>query len=167
MTVKAFCDWLSATSASQWIQSTFWVVPSVQSVHILALSVVLASMLMLDLRMMGLAGKRHSVDDTARRFIPTLWWCLGILLATGAILTVCEPERELMSPAFRWKMLLIVAAGVVTYIVQRVLRREPGFWETTSERRNTARAIAIISLTLWVVIAVLGRWIAYVEPLQS
>lgn len=167
MTVFGFTQWLAATGPSLLVQDTAWVVPAVQTVHILAISVVLASMAMLDLRMMGLAGRRHSVDAMARRFIPALWLALAVLLASGVVLIVGEPERELMNPAFRWKMLLLVAAVIVTAIVQKMLNRAPGFWETSSQRRRLARIVAVLSLSLWLTIAVLGRWIAYVDPLQS
>ncbi len=166
MSVFDFSQWLAATGPSLLIQNTAWAVPAVQTVHILALSVVLASMAMLDLRMLGLAGRRHSVDDMASRFIPALWIALVALLATGLVLIVGEPERALMNPAFRWKMALLAAAIPVTAGVQQLLNREPGFWETTSQRRTAARVVAVVSLSLWLAIAVLGRWIAYIEPLQ-
>ena len=56
-----FNKWLGATPVSLVIQKVFWIIPTVQIVHILAISAVLASMAMFDLRLLGLAGKRNSI----------------------------------------------------------------------------------------------------------
>ena len=45
-----FNNWLGATPASLLIQKVFWIIPTVQTVHILAISVVVASMAMFDRR---------------------------------------------------------------------------------------------------------------------
>ena len=55
--VNHFVDWLSRTSVSLVIQSHEWVVPTIQSIHIAAIGVVLASVFMIDLRILGWAGR--------------------------------------------------------------------------------------------------------------
>src|ERR1700687_2467671 len=90
-----FIHWLGATPASLVIQKVFWIVPTVQTVHILAISVVLASMAMFDLRLLGLAGTRNSIASLSRRFMPWLWGALIVLAASGWILIVGEPEGSL------------------------------------------------------------------------
>jgi hypothetical protein len=161
--VQEFSQWLSETPVSLAIQNAGWVIPAAQSVHILAISVVLATMAMLDLRMLGLAGRHHPVSSMAARFIPAVWIALCVLAATGLVLIVGEPARELLNPAFRWKMALVAGAIAVTWLVQSTLRSDGGFWDMSPGRKAAARVLAITSLSLWITIAVLGRWIAYVE----
>ena len=72
-----FINWLGATQASQLIQKVFWIIPTVQIAHILAISVVLASMAMFDLRLLRFAGTRHSIASLSRRFMPWLWGALS------------------------------------------------------------------------------------------
>ena len=93
-------NWLSATPVSLLIQKVFWIIPTVQTVHILAISVVVASMAMFDVRLLGLAGKRHSVVSLSRRFFPWLWGALVVLALSGSILIIGEPKRALGNPAF-------------------------------------------------------------------
>src|SRR6266403_2733883 len=83
-----FIHWLGATPVSQLIQRVFWIIPTVQAVHILAISVVLASMAMFDLRLLGLAGRRNSIASLSRRFMPWLWSALIVLAVSGSILIV-------------------------------------------------------------------------------
>ena len=165
--IAEFCKWLQGTGPSLFIQNTAWVVPATQTIHILGISVVLATMAMLDLRMLGWAGRHHPVNSLAARFLPAVWVALIVLALTGAILIVGEPERELLNNAFRLKMVLVAAAAVILGFVQSTLKEGENFWSLTPGRQALARVIGISSLSIWLVIAVCGRWIAYVEQVAS
>jgi hypothetical protein len=156
-----FCQWLEQTGPSQFIQSAGWVVPSVQTVHILAISAVAGSALILNLRLMGVLGTGQSVQSVSKRFAPVIWWSLPVLLTTGTILTIGEPGRELLNPAFRIKMLLILAAMALLAFFQARLSRDPGRYDGGAGR-GAAFSIALPSLLLWTGIVFAGRLIAYV-----
>jgi hypothetical protein len=158
-----FIHWLSATAASQLIQKVFWIIPTVQAVHILAISVVLASMAMFDLRLLGLAGRRNSIASLSRRFMPWLWGALIVLAASGSILIVGEPKRSLGNPTFLWKMCMLATAIIVTLGFQSVLKRDlaGGSADLAPPHVTLAKITGLLSLTLWAAIAVAGRLIAY------
>jgi len=157
--VQAFCDWLSNTPLSLKIQTILWIIPAVQTVHILTVSIVLASMAMLDLRLMGLAGRQQPVSYMVSRFVPWVWRALIVLIATGVVLIIGEPERELLNIAFRAKMLMLAIVAIITWIVQRRTRTNATYWES---RKTTATLLGFVSLLLWIAIVAAGRWIAYV-----
>jgi uncharacterized membrane protein SirB2 len=157
--IQAFCDWLSNTPVSLKIQTVLWIIPAVQTVHILSVSIVMASMAMLDLRLMGIAGKRQSISRMVTRLVPWVWRVLLILATTGAILIIGEPDRELLNWAFRTKMAMVATVSLITLVVQQMNKRDAMFWET---RRIAAAAVGVVSLLLWVAIVTAGRWIAYV-----
>jgi uncharacterized membrane protein SirB2 len=156
-----FCVWLDQTWPSQIIQSRAWVVPTVQSIHILAFALVVASALMINLRLTGVFARDQSLDRIAARFLPFIWWPMLVLLATGAIMIVGEPARALKNPVFQLKIVLVIAAVVVTCIFQR-MRRNPGLGDPARGARSAARLVAFVSMALWVSIIFAGRWIAYV-----
>ena len=158
-----FINWLGATQASLVIQKVFWIIPTVQTLHILAISVVLASMAMFDLRLLGVAGKRHSVVSMSQRFMPWLWGALVVLAVTGGILIVGEPNRALGNVVFLSKMCMLAAAILVTVGFQLVLKRDlaGGSKDLTLPHFALAKIVGAISLILWVGIAVAGRLIAY------
>ncbi len=158
-----FCTWLAATPLSQSIQSTEWVIPTVQTVHILAVASVMSSALMIDLRLMGLGFRDQTILSVAQRFLPFIWWPLPILLASGATLIIAEPARALENPVFYLKMGLLLAAAGITLACQIPLARNAAFWELSSRRRWTARLVASVSLPLWAAIIFAGRWIAYIQ----
>lgn len=152
----AFAAWLHDTPLSQTIQAVHWIVPLVQSIHIVMIGIVFVSSLMVCLRVLGRAGLDQTFDDVQRRFMPWMRGGLAVLLATGVILIIGEPAREFGATSFWLKMLLIIVAGVLNV----GLARAPA---TPSAR---GRAVALI--LVWVAIIFLGRAIAYdVEIWQS
>ena len=156
--LTAFCAWLDHTAPSQAIQKAGWlVVPTAQTIHILAIALVATSALMIDLRLLGAYGIDLPGRRIAARYVPLLWWPILILLATGTLLIVGEPARSLKNPAFQLKMLLLIAALAVSVLCQARLRR----LEAAARARGAARPLAIFSLLLWAGIIFAGRWIAY------
>jgi uncharacterized membrane protein len=161
--VAQFCDWLSQTPLSMTFQSVEWIIPMVQSVHILAIAIVMSSIVMVDLRLMGLMGHTQSVTGMARRFLPWVWWSLLVLLVSGAVLITAEPRRDLLNPVFQAKMILLLVAMAVTALFQAVVARNMEIWDLSPQKRMGAWATAIVSLLVWTAIIGCGRWIAYVE----
>ncbi len=162
MTLKTsldqFCLWLEQTEWSQTIQSTPWVVPAVQTVHILAIATVLGAVLMINLRLLGVSGADQSLDRQSHRFLPVIWWTLPVLLITGLIMISGEPARSLKNPVFQLKMALLVAAMAMT-ATHQVFARER--FAADPNGRSSALLIVIPSLALWTAIVFAGRWIAY------
>jgi len=156
--LERFCDWLSNTPLSLTIQTVTWIIPAVQTVHILCVALVMSSMAMLDLRLMGLAGRRQSISRFVSRFAPWVWGVVPILLGTGVILIIGEPSRELLNPYFRAKMLFLATVLSITFLVQRQNKKDAAYWET---RTAAAKLAGVVSLLLWVGIVSAGRWIAY------
>jgi hypothetical protein len=154
--LNAICVWIDQTPLSQWMQVTNWVVPTVQTVHILAIAVVASSALMIDLRLIGVFWADRPLKAVSSRFLPLVWWPLLILLGTGAIMIISEPARSLKNPAFQLKMALLIVTGVF----QLLQRRNAAFGEPSGSRA-AAVTVAVISMLLWSAIIFAGRWIAY------
>jgi len=161
--LKALIHWLSNTELSKFIKTVTWIIPAVQVVHILAISVVVASMGMFDVRLLGWAGKRHSIAALASRFLPWLWGALLVLLLSGSILIIGEPERSLGNLVFQLKMAMLLTAIAVTLGFRRLLVHDlsSGSSDLRPEHGPAARLVGAVSLFLWVGIVTAGRWIAY------
>jgi hypothetical protein len=157
----AFCEWLSMTPPSQFIQNVSWIIPSVQTVHIICISILIGAIGMVDLRILGFAMRSQSTSTLSRRLLPYVWWALPILLITGSILAIGEPSRSLENLAFQVKMILVVLGIVVTLIFQNALKKDEAFWELSPARRASAKLLAVVSLAIWVAIIFAGRYIAY------
>jgi hypothetical protein len=158
--VTRFCNWLADTPLSIWIQSTDWVIPAVQSIHIMAIAMVISSVLMLNLRLLGALRPLYSPAAAVRRFSPWIWSGLVVLLATGSILVTAEPGRDLLNLVFVAKMTRVLIAVVVTAAHQTMLSRGAAGLEL-AQVSGSVRVGAILSCVVWIAIVACGRWIAY------
>ncbi|MDB5458940.1 MAG: hypothetical protein JWO72_681 [Caulobacteraceae bacterium] len=154
--------WLAATPMSRAIGDVHWITPAVQCVHILAIAVVMSAILMMDLRLLGAAGRDDAMQMSARRYLPWVWWSLLVLFVSGSTLIVGEPRRSLQNPIFLLKMALLAGSAGLTALTQRPFGHDAGFWQVP-RRRYAAKALAAASLILWVGIVFAGRWIAYAQ----
>lgn len=161
--LTAFCDWLAHTGLSQLIQNLAWIIPGVQTVHILSIAAVITSAAMLDLRLIGLAGRRYSMAAYVARFLPLTWGALVVLAVSGVLLIIGEPQRSLLNPWFQIKMLLLMVAIVITLLLQRGVRSGPMVRNDREQGGLLLKAGAAASLLLWATIVFAGRWIAYYD----
>ena len=162
--LDAFCSWLKITPFSVALQTIEWIVPALQSIHILAIAAVVASAAMMTLRVLGLTSRDETLSAVASRFLPVIAWALPVLLTTGLLLITAEPARSLENPAFFLKMTLLVLALGLTVLWRVTTRgKQSTFWEASTLRSRAAPLLAVVFLSLWVAIVFAGRWIAYVE----
>jgi hypothetical protein len=158
---RPLADWLAATPLSKTLSDQPWVVPTSQSIHILAVAAVFASALMINLRLLGVGARGRSVSQLSDTLIPWMWRGLVVLLLTGSIQTLAEPVRQFVTPVFWAKMAMIIIVTVMTIFFVRVLRRNAPLWDDVSSRPLQAKIFAVVSTLMWVAIIVCGRFIAY------
>ena len=161
--LKDLSSWLAATALSHTIQTAGWIIPALQTIHILAVAVLFSSAILMDLRLWRLLQRDVPLPEVARRFLPAIWPVLLILLLTGALLIIGEPRRSLLNTTFYLKMTLLVVAIVLTAGLQWSLASVPEFWEKDWLRRLAARLTATVSVVVWCGIIFAGRWIAYTQ----
>jgi hypothetical protein len=158
--MNAFLEAVRATPLSQLLQNVSWLIPVIQSTHILALSLVFVSAAVVDLRILGVAGRGQALASLTRRFLSWVGWGVLVLLVTGLLLMVAEPSRALLNPFFQLKMAALVVVGLMTWLIAARAPEADGGW-TDLQSRGLAKPMAIASLVLWLAIIGLGRWIAY------
>ena len=161
--LSEFSKWLAATPLSHIIQTTKWVIPALQTIHILSVAVVFSSAVLVDLRLWRLLNRDVPLPEVARRFLPTIWPVLLVLLITGSLLIIGEPRRSLLNSTFYLKMALLAVAIVLTAWLQWSLSSSPNFWDKDRGRRMAGQLAATVSILVWCGILFAGRWIAYTQ----
>jgi hypothetical protein len=159
--LRPLADWIAATPLSKTLSDQPWVVPTSQSIHILAVAAVFASALMINLRLLGVGAKGRSVSQLSNALIPWMWRGLVVLLLTGSIQTLAEPVRQFVTPVFWAKMAMIIIVTVMTILFVRTLRRNAPVWDDVSSRPLQAKIFAVVATLMWLAIIVCGRFIAY------
>jgi hypothetical protein len=160
--IEEFCDWLSKTRLSVAFQSADWFVPTVQTVHIIAVGILLISIYVVSFHMIGLVRVRRPLATICARSTPWIWTALAVLMVTGSLLTVTEPARELLNWVFRTKMLLVLTLASLIALVQWRMRANPAYWTESPARRRAARALGSLCIVIGAGAVTAGRWIAYV-----
>lgn len=151
------CRWLGTFRLHEAMQNYNWIVPTVQTVHILAIGFVFSSSLILSLRAMSVSGIEWSPAQWGHRLNRWVGWSLLILLLSGSILIIGEPARSLLSPVFQLKMVLVVLAGLASWLLASRLQR----FDQPDYATGPERGLAVLIVLLWMAVISCGRWIAY------
>jgi len=160
MPFTEFWTWLEGLPLAEHIGFTWWF-PLLESVHVVAIGLVVGSILMVDLRLLGVAALRYSVTSMTRELI--LWtWCAFLLaMMTGAGLFITRASVYIENPAFQAKLALVLLAGFNMALFQFLTFRNVESWDTATATPVAARAAGAISLALWAAIVLAGRWVGH------
>jgi len=157
--------WLVKTLASARpvasVMHSAWVWPAAETMHFIGLSLLVGTIVLFDLRLLGLA--KGIPVAALHRLIRWGLLGFGINATTGAAFLMAEPDQYIYNPAFHWKMLFIMTAGVnalAFYLTSYRRATAPGALEVP----RPARAIALASLCLWIAVIVCGRLLTFYRP---
>jgi hypothetical protein len=139
--------------------------PILQTIHLLGIAAIMASVLMMNLRILGLAVPSQRIDEMAIRL--RIWAVGGVaaIALSGIWFVLARPNRYFFNPVFQIKFALLPLALLSSYLIFQRTLRFPGYWEHSPRRLLLAKFLALISLLLWLTVAMAGRWIAYSEYL--
>jgi hypothetical protein len=160
MNMREAAALLYQTAVSTEIREVTWIIPTVQSIHIVAIAVVLGSAIVSDLRLAGVLATDETPRTVVRRHLPWMWGALFVLLATGIIMAVGEPNRVLMNSLFWVKMGLVLFAFVLTLLFRWPILH-PEFRVEHARWAKMVKPMAWASLLIWIAVVFCGRWIAY------
>lgn len=152
-----FAQWLSATSPSVAIQSTFWFIRVLQATHLLCAGVTVASGIVIALRALGLQRADEPFEAVWARFAPWLFSSFAFMLATGLAQTLGDPVRELTATSYWVKLALAAACVLGTLALARTARRGP----PSAGLPFAAKLAAAALIVSWLALPWLGRMIAY------
>jgi len=156
-----FSLWVSDWPFALWLQSHFYAIPGFQTVHILSIAMLFGSTLMLNLRILGVSGKDQSLAVAFRRYQPWIWGALVSLVASGIVLLISEPVRNMVNSVFWLKMSALLVTVVVSLWFHRAVRARMDQWDVSPAGHASIRVGAVALIILWLVVMVGGRWIAY------
>ena len=135
--------------------------PLIETLHVLAITLLAGTVAAVDLRLLGVILKREKVSEVAEQVLPLTWVGFAVMMVTGALLFLSEAQKSYGNIAFRAKMLLLILAGLNPLIFHSTIYRSVGEWDDAPTVPRRARAAAIASLALWSGIIIAGRAIAY------
>jgi uncharacterized membrane protein len=148
------CRWLQDNSFIAAINGTSWTAAALEIVHYFSMFILVGSMVIVDLRVLGLVGRRQDATDLAGRLFPWIWISFGLNFLSGFLMFAASATSYYRNDIFYDKVAVIVLAIVTNIIVQQRLSR----WNRLPAMPASAKVLAAVSIVLWI-----GAIIAGVE----
>jgi len=135
--------------------------PLIESIHVVAICLVVGSILVVDLRLLGLASVRRSVSRVTSGTLPVTWGAFAVAVVSGGLLFISNATNYLANDYFVAKIFLIGAAGLNMAIFHVISARHLPRWENEASPPLSARLAGGLSILLWVSVVACGRWIGF------
>ena len=161
MTPLAFFEWLADTSWSVDLHESQYAYPLIESIHVWTMAVFFGSVAMFDLRLLGVTMRKVPASEVVDRLLPLTIAAFVIMVISGTLLFFAIPLRSYQSIFFRFKMLLLLLAGLNVWIFHTRVYPKVATWDADGAPPRAARVAGAVSLTLWIGIIFSGRMIAY------
>lgn len=163
---ESLIRWSQDTWLGEAGRDVFWVFPSGEIVHFFGLCLLMGAMLVIDLRLLGVARRAVSID-AALALLPAAIVGLALNVASGILFLCAHPENYWPSTAFRWKLVAIAIGGAnalwFKYAEAPRLVGVPDDFEADAR----TKAVGALSLFIWIVVIILGRFLPYVSKSTS
>ena len=140
------CEWLEQIPWIVTVTNSAVLISLVWLVHYVGLFLLVGTTAVIDLRVLGVAGRNQKLASLARLLLPLTWTGLGLVLASGFIMFAGQATTFYLAESFRIKMVVVILAIVLGIIVQRRF----AVWDRAVVLPAGAKWLAIVSLALWV-----------------
>jgi hypothetical protein len=151
---------IESSALGEAMRKWLWLYPSVEIVHIVGIAVLVGSIVILDLRLLGLS-RSVPVRRLAAHILPWSAASFALIVPSGLAMFVAHAGDLISSPVFALKICLIVLAGANAAIFHAGVFRGAAQWDVDVMPPPAARAAAAVSLLLWISVIACGRLLAY------
>jgi len=158
----AFFQSLEETSLALAIKEGDTAFPWIESVHVLAIVLVVGTIAIVDLRLIGYASHRRGARQLILELLPFTWAAFAAAVVAGVLLFISNAVKYTENPLFLIKMGLLTAAGINMAIFHMGAYRKIAHWDDMLPPPLSARISGASSLALWIMVVVAGRWVGFV-----
>lgn len=160
MTVEGALTWLQNLNFPTDIRESGWLFPAIETVHVFALVLVVGSIMVVDLRLLGLTNRDRPFSQIASEMLPWTWVAFAVAATAGLLLFSSKALTYYANIPFRVKMLCLVLAGFNMLGFHWIGIRHLESWDAGKPPAR-ARFAGGASLLLWATIVAMGRWIGF------
>jgi hypothetical protein len=154
-------QWLYDTPIATAIRESGTLFPWIESAHVLAITLVVGSISIIDLRLLGLVWKPRAVSKLLTEVLPLTWAAFVVAAITGSLLFASNAVKYTQNHFFQAKMILLVVAFLNMLAFHVVTARGMESWDSSPRVPPAVRAAGGVSLLLWIAVIACGRWIGF------
>jgi hypothetical protein len=141
-----FCLWLEHTTLIKWLSDSVVMATFIEVLHYFSMFLLVGSIVLVDLRLIGVAAKRRNATELANDLFPVMWTGLGLNFLSGFILFAGDAPDFYGDHVFYIKLVVILVAVICGIIVQANVKK----WDRPTGIPASAKLLAFISLVLWI-----------------
>jgi hypothetical protein len=153
--------WLQATAVARTISENEILFPWIESVHVLAIVLVVGTISIVDLRLLGVASIERNAGRVMRDVLPCTWGAFIVAAITGSLLFSSNATTYAHNFFFRGKLVLLALAGLNMAVFHFIGVGDIARWGAAARTPPAARASAAVSLLIWISVVAFGRWIGF------
>ena len=171
MSTQSILESIQGLSLANWMRYTNGAMPVVEATHVLAAVLLFGTMLVVDLRLLGLADSQRAYTRVSRETLRLTWLAFGVSVITGSLMFTTSPLTYFFNWAFQWKALAFLGAALNMAVFQLLTARGVATWDAGAGAGvgvgalppRAARVAGLVSVLLWAAVVLLGRWIGFTK----
>ncbi len=161
MNINHLLDSLVASKLSVAIVSSAYLFALIEATHVIAITIVYSTIILVDCRLLGLASKHVAFTKVASDLLKWTWSAFVLAVITGSLLFITNANTYYHDFYFRSKMALLLMGGVNVILFQVLAARHVHIWDNDSAASRTGRMCVIASLIIWTAVIFCGRWVGF------
>lgn len=166
MNLIPFIHWLNELPMSYYLRESDLAFPLTEAIHLIGLAISVGVIMWIDLRMLNLALRDIPVSKVISKLEPLAWFGFTVMMLSGIFLFLGKPDNYYDTIPFKIKMFLLPLAGLNLLFFHTSVYKEISDWDKSGAISWKGKLVGGTSLSLWIVITILGRWTAYfADPL--
>lgn len=154
-------DWIEQTGLGTAIRESTWLFPTIETLHVLFIVLVVGTISMVDLRLLNLMSRDRAISEVLHDTLPFTRKAFVGALLTGVLLFTANADKYLGGFPFPAKMVLMALAGANMAVFHLFTQRGIDEWDRAVRVPFSVRTAGGVSLAMWVGIVFLGRWIGF------
>ena len=160
MDLTSFFKSLELTGIATGIRNSLYYFPMLEATHVIGLSIVFGTILIVDLRLLGVASRQRKFDHLSEDLMKWTWAAFILVAITGGLMFTTNARVYAHNTAFLIKLCLLAVAGINMMVFHLTAERSIGRWDRQAAP-PIGKAAAALSLALWVAVVCAGRIVGF------
>ena len=165
--MDSFLDAIFNSGLSSAIRNSLYDFPLLEAVHVIALTLVFGTIMIVDLRLLGVAGTDRHYGRVSADLLKWTWAAFALAVLTGSLMFTANPKVYFHNAFFRAKFAVMLLAGLNMLVFQLTVAKREGEWGENPRGPARGRVAAVLSLGLWLAVIVLGRSVGFTTTGQA
>jgi len=161
MSIVSVAKWLEATAPAQAISQSAWMFPAAETIHVIAIALVVGSIAVLDLRLLGLSWTRRPITEVAGEVLPWTWSSFAVAAVAGTAMFISGASKYIVDLPFQLKFVVMFLAGINMLVFHRFTYQGVAHWDRNASPPRAAKIAAALSLIFWIGVVTCGRLVSF------